>query len=180
VNGGNDVRCTRSNHVSRSRRERGQRGFSLIEILVAMTVTIIGLAGLMSVYTTTVQGNSRAARTVLASTVAQQTMDELRSLPVQAPVVGYQGDTLESKVGGAFPAFDVELLPRTVASDGTPFKRVVTVEPIVVPGQPLSQLLRIRLVISWADEGANVDTTTDSRLKHDIVLESVRTRQDLL
>lgn len=172
------MRCTRSNHVSR--RARGQRGFSLIEILVAMTVTIIGLAGLMSVYTTAVQGNSRAARTVMASTIAQQTMEELRSLPVQTPVVGYQGDTLESKVGGAFPAFDHPLADVT-APDGTLFKRAVTVEPIAVPSQPLSQLLRIRLVVSWADEGADVTAAgTDPRLKHDIVLESIRTRQDLL
>lgn len=171
------MRCTRSNHVPHSRRERTQRGFSLIEILVAMTVTIIGLAGLMSLYTTTVQGNSRAARTVMASTVAQQTMEELRSLPAQEPVTGYQGPTLETLLG-SIPAFDVPLLDVT-AQDGTIFKREVTVEPLVLPSQPLSKLLRIRVVISWTDEGA-VITTTDRRLKHTIVLESVRTRQDLL
>ena len=164
------MRCTGSNHLSSSRRARSQRGFSLIEILVAMTVTIIGLAGLMSLYTTTVQGNSRAARTVMASTVGQQTMEELRSLPVEAPVTGYQGDTLESKLG-AIPAVDVPLDDVTQAN--TLYKRVVSVD------QPLANLLRVRVVISWTDEGAAPDTT-DERLKHSIVFESIRTRQDLL
>lgn len=172
------MRCTRSNHVPRSRRERGQRGFSLIEILVAMTVTIICLAGLMSVYTTTVQGNSRAGRSVIASAVAQQTMEELRSLPVQPPVAGYQGPTLVSKVGGSIPAVDFPLVDVT-AQDGTIFKRTVTVEQLVLPSQPLSNLLRVRLVVAWADEGAAFDAA-DRRLRHRIVLESVRTRQDLL
>lgn len=172
------MRCTRSNHVPRSRRERGQRGFSLIEILVAMTVTIICLAGLMSVYTTTVQGNSRAGRTVVASAVAQQTMEELRSLPVQPPVANYQGPTLLTLVGGTLPAADVPLVNITV-QDGTIFKRTVTVKQLVLPSQPLSNLLHIQLVVEWTDEGAAI-TTTDRRLKHRIVLESVRTRQDLL
>jgi type IV pilus modification protein PilV len=164
------MRCTRSNHVPNARRARGQSGFSLIEILVAMTVTIMGLAGLMSLYTTTAQGNSRAARTVMASTVGQQTMEELRSLPVQTPVDRYQGDTLESLLG-TIPGFDVPLDDITQAN--TVYKRVVSVD------QPLANLLRVRVVVSWTDEGA-ADTTTDSRLKHSIVLESIRTRQDLL
>lgn len=135
-----------------------------------MTVTIIGLAGLMSMYTTTVQGNSRAARTVMASAVAQQTMEELRSMPVQEPVAGYEGDTLESELGG-IPAIDVPRDDVTQAS--TVYKRLVSVE------EPLPDLLRVRVVVSWTDEGAS-DATTDERFKHSIVLESIRTRQDLL
>lgn len=164
------MHCAGSRNVRRPRRDRRQSGFSLIEILVAMTVTIIGLAGLMSLYTTTVQGNSRAARTVMASTVGQQTMEELRSLPVQEPVVGYQGETLETLVGG-FPALDVALDDVTKAN--ATFKRRVSVD------QPVPDLLRVRVVVSWTDEGAS-DTTTDERLKHNIVLESIRTRQDIL
>jgi prepilin-type N-terminal cleavage/methylation domain-containing protein len=164
------MRCAGSLNVRRLHRDRRQSGFSLIEILVAMTVTILGLTGLMSLYTTTVQGNSRAARTVLASTVAQQTMEELRSLPMQTPVTGYEGPTLEGLVGG-IPASDVALAD--VTQGNMLYKRKVSV------AQPLVDLLRVRVEVSWTDEGA-ADTSTDSRLKHSIVLESIRTRQDLL
>lgn len=164
------MRCAGSINVRRLRRDRRQSGFSLIEILVALTVTILGLTGLMSLYTTTVQGNSRAARTVMASTVAQQTMEELRSLPVEAPVNPYEGPTLAGLVGG-IPASDVALAD--VTQGNMLYKRKVSV------AEPLADLLLVRVEVSWTDEGA-ADTTADSRLKHSIVLESIRTRQDLL
>ncbi len=165
------MRCAGSLNVRRLRRDRRQSGFSLIEILVALTVTILGLTGLMSLYTTTVQGNSRATRTVLASTVAQRTMEELRSLPMQTPPVPtYEGPTLEGLVGG-IPASDVALAD--VTQGNMLYKRKVSVT------EPLADLLLVRVEVSWTDEGA-ADTTTDSRLKHRIVLESIRTRQDLL
>jgi prepilin-type N-terminal cleavage/methylation domain-containing protein len=164
------MRCAGSRNVRHLRRDRRQSGFSLIEILVAMTVTIMGLAGLMSLYTTTAQGNSRAARTVMASTVGQQTMEELRSLPVEPPVATYEGPTLDGLVGG-IPASNVALAD--VAQGNMIYKRKVSVD------QPLVDLLRVRVEVSWTDEGA-ADTTTDTRLKHSIVLESIRTRQDLL
>ena len=65
-----------------------QSGFSLIEIMIAMVVSLIGLAGLMSLYVTTSKSNQRATNLVVASTVAQQTMEELRSMPLFPPMVG--------------------------------------------------------------------------------------------
>lgn len=164
------MRCAGSFNVRRLRRDRRQSGFSLIEILVALTVTILGLTGLMSLYTTTVQGNSRATRTVLASTVAQRTMEELRSLPMQTPVPTYEGPTLEGLVGG-IPASDVALAD--VTQGNMLYTRKVSV------AQPLPDLLRVRVEVSWTDEGASA-ASTDTRLEHRIVLESIRTRQDLL
>jgi prepilin-type N-terminal cleavage/methylation domain-containing protein len=172
------MRCTESRNVRSPRRDRRQSGFTLIEILVAMTVTMIGLAGLMSLYVTTVQGNSRATRAVIASTIAQQTMEELRSLPVAPPqsTLPYQGPTLQSVFG--IPAADVPLANVT-GPDGTDYRRLVSVTPLGVPPSPLANLVRVRLEVTWADEGAD-PTTTNARLRHEFVLEAVRTRQDIL
>lgn len=158
----------------RPRRDRAQGGFSLIEILIAMTVTLIGLAGLMSLYTTAVTANARSTSTINASVVAQQTMEELRSMPVLAPSTGYDGPTLENTIG--VPVTDFLLAPIT-AQNGTEYQRRVSV--VQLPS-PVNNLYRITVGIRWADEGANVDTTTDNRLIHDLVLETIRTRQDLL
>ena len=172
------MRCTGSRNVRPPRRARRQGGFTLIEILVAMTVTIIGLAGLMSLYVTTVQGNSRAIRAVKGSGVAQQTMEELRSLPVQAPLsaLPYDGPTLENTMG--IPSTDVAL-PTVTGPDGTVYQRLVSVTPLGVFPSPLANLVRVRVVVAWADEGAAA-TTTSARLRHQFVLEAVRTRQDVL
>lgn len=170
ANACNRHRCTRHKHT-------GQLGFSLIEILIAMTVTIIGLAGLLSLHLTAARGNSRATRTVMASVIAQQTMDELRSMPVQPPTAGYTEDTLQTRFGG-IPANDVALAA-VQGPDNTSYQRFVSVRPLGPAGSPLGNVVLVRVVIAWTDEGAAANTT-NTRLRHRMVLESMRTRQDVL
>lgn len=170
------MRDARSVNPGNRQRRTRQRGFSLIEILVAMTVTIIGLAGLLSLHLTTVQGNARATRTVMASVIAQRTMEELRGLPVGDP---YPLPTLENRFGiDPCPGTDAPLA-EVRGPDNTLYRPVVTVCALDPPGGPLQNLVRVRVVIRWTDEGADEDVT-DSRLRHQIVLETLRTRQDVL
>jgi prepilin-type N-terminal cleavage/methylation domain-containing protein len=170
------MRGDRSARACNRLRYTGQKGFSLIEILIAMTVTLIGLAGLLSLHLTTVRGNSRATRTVMASVIAQQTMDQLRSLPVQAPMGGYVEPTLQSQFG--IPSTDIPL-PVVQGPDNTSYRRLVSVRALGPAGDPLENIVLVRIVTTWTDEGASAGTS-DSRLRHRIVLESIRTRQDVL
>ncbi len=158
-------------------RARRQSGFSLIEIMIAMVVSLIGLAGLMSLYVTTSKSNQRATNLVVASTVAQQTMEELRSMPLFPPMVGYQGPTIQSEFG--IPVTDFRILPDIVRHANTSYRRFVTVEPLAPISPSLNDLFRVRIVVAWSDDGAD-ETTADTRLQHRAVLETIRTRQDLL
>lgn len=174
------MRGVRTANVCSRLRYTGQRGFSLIEILIAMTVTLIGLAGLLSLHVTTTQGNSRATRMVVGSVIAQQTMEQLRSLPVQPPFSGYPGLTLQSQYGiaGTCPGAATDLGP-VVGPDQTRFLPRVSVCALFPPGDPLENLVRVRVEIIWADQGAD-PTTTDASRRHQMVIESVRTRQDVI
>lgn len=165
------MRGDRSLTACNRRRYLRQKGFTLLEILIAMTVTLIGLAGLLSLHLTTVRGNARATRTVMASVIAQQTMDELRNLPVQPPTLPFLEPTLTSRFG--IPSTNVELLPVARGPDNTSYQRLVSVTPLG------PDIVRVRVEIRWTDEGASA-ATTDSRLRHRMVLETLRTRQDLL
>lgn len=171
------MRGDRSVTAGNRRRYLRQTGFSLIEILIAMTVTLIGLAGLLSLHLTTVRGNSRATRTVMASVIAQQTMDELRNLPVQPPTTPFLEPTLSGPPFG-IPSTNVSL-PEAEGPDKTRYERLVSVTPLGPAASPLQDLVRVRIEIRWTDEGAAAGTT-DSRLRHRMVLETIRTRQDLL
>jgi prepilin-type N-terminal cleavage/methylation domain-containing protein len=160
-----------------NRQRDRQRGFSLIEILIAMTVTLIGLAGLLSLHFTTVQGNARATRMVTASVIAQRTMEELRGLAAGAP---FPAPTLESRFG-LLPCPGADVPHEEVEGpDGTRYRSRLTVCAMDPPGGPLENLVRVQVVVSWADEGAVDDVGTDPRLRHRIVLETIRTRQDVL
>ena len=173
------MRGARSANLHDRQRHGKQRGFSLLEILIAMTVTLIGLAGLLSLHLTTVQGNSRATRTVIASVIAQQTMEDLRSLPVRPPFPTYPGATLEGRFGiPPCPATDVAVA-EVLGPDQTRYQPLVSVCALGPPGDPRENLVLVRAVIRWGDEGADA-TTTDARLRHQMVIETVRTRQDVL
>lgn len=56
-----------------------EAGFTVIELLVALTVTIIGLAGLLSLHVTTVRGNASASRSLEAVSLADESLEILRS-----------------------------------------------------------------------------------------------------
>lgn len=161
-----------------NRQRDRQRGFSLIEILIAMTVTLIGLAGLLSLHFTTVQGNARATRMVTASVIAQRTMEQLRGLGVGAP---FPEPTLESQYGISPCAAAVPVpLAEVEGADKTRYRPAVSVCALDPPGGPLQNLVRVQVTVGWADEGAADVDGTDPRLRHRLVLETLRTRQDVL
>jgi prepilin-type N-terminal cleavage/methylation domain-containing protein len=173
----------RSANACHRHRHTRQGGFSLIEILIAMTVTLIGLAGLLSLHLTTVQGNSRATRTVMGSVIAQRTMEGLRSMPVQAPVTvpPYLEPTLASPPFSIAPGCPAAAIPMAtvLGPDNTSYRPLVSVCALGPAGSPLENLVLVRVVIEWSDQGAAA-SAADSRLHHQMVLESVRTRQDVL
>ena len=169
----------RSLSTGRSSRatERSQRGFSLIEIMIAMAVSLIGLAGLMSLYVSISKSNQRATNLVIASSIAQQTMEELRSMPLFPPTVGYDGPTIQSEFG--IPISDFRIVPDIVRHANTSYRRFVTVDSLGSVDPQLADLFRLRIVVAWSDDGAN-EFTADTRLQHSMALETIRTRQDLL
>lgn len=164
-----------------SARLRSQRGFTLIEVVIAMAVSLFGLAGLMSLYITTVQANARATHVANASAIAQRVVEDLRSLPVQAPDPGYAGKTMEDLAGGPIGTATVTLVTRAeVASDNRSYTITVTARALGALGSPEQDLIFLRTLVTWADEGATDDAATDARLRHEIAFETLRTRQDVL
>jgi len=59
---------------------RDARGFSLLEVLVATTVLTVSLAALAQLFTIATRANSSAMATTYATVLAQQKMEQLRSL----------------------------------------------------------------------------------------------------
>ena len=58
------------------------RGYSLVEVLVAMSLVAVGVAGLAQLVALTAYANLQAAHTTIAAVLAQQKMEEL--LPAAA------------------------------------------------------------------------------------------------
>ncbi len=58
-----------------------EKGFTLIEILIAMTIFAIGILALAAMQITAIKGNSSAREMTEASNVAQSKMEELITIP---------------------------------------------------------------------------------------------------
>ena len=60
--------------------ERNDRGYTLIEVLVAMIILSIGLLGGAALIVGIIQGNSRSDRLTTATLLAQEKMEDIRGL----------------------------------------------------------------------------------------------------
>ncbi len=62
-----------------------QKGFSLLEILIAMSIFAVGLLALAQMQITSIQGNAFSSRTTDATTLAQDRLEQLMALAFADP-----------------------------------------------------------------------------------------------
>jgi type IV pilus assembly protein PilV len=60
------------------RRSKDERGFTLLEVMIALVVLSIGLLGLASLQIMAIKGNSFGQQMTVASTLAQNQLEQLR------------------------------------------------------------------------------------------------------
>ncbi len=157
------VRAVRQSH------DHGESGFTLVELLVALTVTVIGLAGLLTLHIATLKGNQVASRTGEATTFAQQALEELRALPIDGGA-----DSIVARYG-ALP-IDNATMDTVDGRAGMTYTRRLWVGELTSVSE---DLVKIRVQLEWTDDGADPNGA-DDRYKHQIALELIRTRQESL
>jgi prepilin-type N-terminal cleavage/methylation domain-containing protein len=74
------------------------RGFTLVETIVAVSITAIALTALAQLFIVASQANADARRATFASVLAAQKMEELRSLG--SDLVPHGTDSLRSDIAG--------------------------------------------------------------------------------
>ena len=74
-------------HTPTNKTPKGQRGFTLVETSIAMVVMMVGALAVSSLFVFSMQNNVGGAERALAMAVAQQELEQLRS-------VSYEDSTL--------------------------------------------------------------------------------------
>ena len=78
-----------------------RRGFTFLELLVALSLFAVGLIGILQIFPLNRRFLAQSAMTTQAAFLAQEGMEELRSLPYSSLTVGtYQPLTQVSTVSG--------------------------------------------------------------------------------
>jgi type IV pilus assembly protein PilV len=102
------------------------RGFSLIELMIAITILAIGLLGLAGLQATAIHGNLHGNVISQATALAQDAIEQIRNTKYEDINVTNFAE-FESRV------------------DGTIFDRAILIEE----DEPLNELKRITVTVSW-------------------------------
>ena len=154
----------------RLRARKHQRGFTLLELLVTLGITIIGLTGLMSLHVATIRANDSTAKNGEAVAIAQETLETLRADTLTELLARFSTTTLP-----------VNASLNTIAGrGGITFRRRVTVVELTAAS---TDLIKIRVVVSWSDDNSNGSGSgsgSASIYDHQVSLELIRTVQEAL
>ncbi|HEY8188937.1 MAG TPA: prepilin-type N-terminal cleavage/methylation domain-containing protein [Pyrinomonadaceae bacterium] len=109
-----------------------ERGFSIIEASIALVILMIAGLGVVSVFTYSIQYNSGGNDRAVAISIAQQQMEQFRSVSFTDPVLAVSGPTV--------------LSPNTV-SNGRSYRvtKTITGSNNNVSGNPTLKTITIRV-----------------------------------
>lgn len=140
---------------------RSESGFTLLELLIAMTVALIGLAGMMSIFVTLARSNSVSRQQGDAVAISQRVAEDLRSLSI---------DEIAATYGGGGLPIDQVAMPAVT-------ERTMTYTPIlsVTPNADDPDLVLVRVDVQWQEAG---DQRAEAR--HSLGVEVLRTRLERL
>jgi prepilin-type N-terminal cleavage/methylation domain-containing protein len=148
--------------------EKSQRGFTLLELLLTLTVTTIGLIGLMALHLSIARGNDLSNRTAEASSIANATLEQLRAARINDMVC-------QLTTCGSLPPIDVTM--STVAGRaGMTFRRRGLVTQL---NNASTSLWLVRVEVSWTEDNA-AQGANGGVLDHTVAVEVVRTVEEAL
>ena len=105
--------------TSKNKNFKGQQGFTLMETSIAMVVMLVGALGIASLFVYSMQNNVGGSERALAMAVAQQQLEQIRSVSYEDTTLNV--GTVTSTVQTARRNYSVQ---RTVAqetnADGSP------------------------------------------------------------
>jgi len=149
-----------------------EQGFTLIEILIAITVFAIGILAVGKMQITAIQGNSKANHLTEAATIAQSKMEELISLDYNDPLLddgdldGTSQDADDDGIddGGN----DFGLNDNTVGNaDGTdqyqtPGNLQYNIFWNIAPDEPTTDTKIVRVIVTWSHGGLTRNVSFDA------------------
>ena len=75
----------------------GERGFTLIEVLIALLVLMVGMAGILSLQLTSMKATSFSRHATEASSLAEDKVEELRTVPLNSVRFANGTDQVDSR-----------------------------------------------------------------------------------
>jgi prepilin-type N-terminal cleavage/methylation domain-containing protein len=143
----------------RGRRGPRQRGFTLLELLITLSITTIGLIGLLALHLSIARGNDGASRAAEAEQITVTALESLRSLSVVKMTQTIATTPTDTKFG----------------RNNLPYKLA---RSVTVLNPPSPSLLLVRVQTTWTEDGAAFGAGPGAPLNHSFALEVIRTIEE--
>jgi len=118
---------------------RNHKGFTLVEIMIAIFILVIALLGLVSVTVMVIKGNSFSKTMTTATTLAKDKMEQLKNL-------SYDNTSLTGDTSSAGRQHD---------DAGNPLETIYTRQWWVRKDYPATDMKTITLSVSWSWQDAS-------------------------
>ena len=122
------------------KRLSNQKGFTLLELLIALTILTIGLLGLAGLHIAAIQGNVSGFKISTAAAVAQERIEELKALDASATAL----------TAGAHADDGNQVV------QGITYNRSYTIQD----NTPVTGTSTITLTVTWVEPGTGVTRNT--------------------
>jgi type IV pilus assembly protein PilV len=121
----------------KKRRPIGEKGFTLLEVIVAISILTFGLLAVASMQMTAIRGNYNASNITEATTVAQDRLENLMGLLYSDPLLD----------------------PDNYLSDpNPPSPSGYTITYVVSDNNPITNTRLIAVTVQWQDKGVQKQT----------------------
>jgi type IV pilus assembly protein PilV len=130
-------------NTQRKNMMKERSGFTLIEVMIALTILAVGLLALATMQIVSIRSNAFSTEMTYATMLAQDRLEQLRNTPYESipPTSGTP---------------DTEVVDATETSKGMPY----TIERTVDDNTPATDMKRITLVVLWTGAPAGPDKTS--------------------
>jgi type IV pilus assembly protein PilV len=111
-----------------------EKGFTLLEVIIGISVLTFGLLAVASMQVSSIQGNAAAIEVTEAATWAEDQIEKLMALPYDDP---------DLDPGGHAPVV----------------RGSYTISWVVADNDPLEDTKTVNVTVSWSDHGASKDVS---------------------
>ncbi len=138
-----------------------KRGFTLIEVLVAVAIVSIGLMAVAGMQTTAITGNSSSRDVSMATQLAEEMVDRVRINGGTTPE-DYNGIDTSGVCGGADPVLGdcVQWQARLAGSGLTSVTGTVT----VTADTPITNAATVVVNVTWSGRSVSFTTIVETLL----------------
>ena len=150
-------------------KKSNQKGFSLIEILIAITVFAIGILAVGKMQIAAIKGNSFANDLTKATTLAQDRMEELIGLSYEIDPTVNTDPLDDTKPPNGTAGLDADVNATADHKDSNnPVDGRYNIFWNIATDHPINNTKEIRVIVRWTDRGAQKRVSITS-MKADII-----------